>query len=77
MIYQIYFDNYQGETFTELYHHKVNALKRMRELRREGKTHSEFNEQDNTISFFDANYNEYSTYITLSNFNSIDDLFED
>ena len=78
MIYQINFENYQGETFFELYHHKANAYARMFELQEENKNQNEFDSESlDEIEFFDPSYNEFSTYITLNVFNSVEDLFED
>ena len=78
MVYQINFENYQGETFLELYHHKENAYTRMRRLREENKNQEEFySESLDEIEFFDPHYNEFSTYIALMAFNSVEDLFED
>lgn len=78
MIYQIKFDNYQGETFFELYHHMENAYARMREIREENKNQDEFDSESlDEIEFFDPNYNEFSTYITLNVFNSVENLFDD
>lgn len=78
MIYQIKLDNYQGETSFELYHHEANAYARMFELREENKNQDEFDSESlDEIEFFDPAYNEFSTYITLNVFNSVEDLFED
>lgn len=62
-IYRIYLNNYQGEDSFELYHKKENALARYQELMEEGKICQEFCKEDSSFSFFDAEFNEYSTFI--------------
>ena len=67
--YVIEFNNYEGESFEERYRDESNAKARFYELWQEYKDYDEF---DGTMfeefSYFDANYNEYSTYITLSSY---------
>lgn len=75
-IYTISLENYQGETFVEHYFQKKNALARFHELQKEGKAKDEFQSRQNSFAFFDANYNEYSTYITLTD-GTLKDLFMD
>ena len=75
-IYTISFDNYHGETYEEHYFQMKHALARFLELRDEGKTKDEFEFCQNSFSFFDAGYNEYSTYITLTD-STLKDLFKD
>lgn len=64
-IYKITFDNYLGENFIELYHKKENAHARYQELIKEGKKYSEFYEDNFSFSYFNADCNEYSTFIDL------------
>lgn len=81
-IYRIEFENYEGEYFIELYHHEENAKTRFEELRTEAKDKSEYDEYDEEenyyygFSFFDASYNEHSTFITLTKCD-YERLFED
>lgn len=78
IIYMLNLNNYQGETTFELFHQKDNAARRYNELIKENKNKSEF-EYDNKgqgFSFFDPNYNEYSTFIILVK-TTLDQLFED
>lgn len=75
-IYTISLENYQGETSVEHYFQMKHALTRFLELRDEGKTKDEFEFCQNSFAFFDANYNEYSTYITLTE-GTLKDLFMD
>lgn len=75
-IYKITFDNYQGENFIELYHKKQNAISRFKELKQDAQTKAEFDDEINMISFFDHDYNEYSTYITFEEC-TLDSLFYD
>lgn len=75
-IYTISLDNYHGETYAEHYFQMKHALARFLELRDEGKTKDEFEFDQNSFSFFDAGYNEYSTYITLTD-STLKDLFVD
>lgn len=83
-VYRIEFNNYEGESFIELYHHEENAKKRFNELRTEAKNKSEFDTYDEDendsyyygFSFFDPRYNEYSTFITLTKC-EYERLFED
>lgn len=76
-IYRITLDNYCGESNVEYYRNESNAIKRFQELRNEGLSVEEFEQMEpNFFSYFDANYNEYSTYITFDKL-SLDDLFED
>lgn len=80
-VYVLKLENYQGETTFELFHHKDNAARRYNELLKENCRKSEFecdNEDDyvKTFSYFDPDYNEYSTYITLTE-SDLNELFED
>ena len=75
-IYTITFENYHGEHFVEHYFQLQNALARFLELRDEGKDCDEFASKKNMFSFFDANYNEYSTYISLTE-SLVKELFSD
>lgn len=81
-IYRIEFNNYEGESFIALYHHEENAKARFEELRTEAKSKSEFESYDEdknyyySFSFFDADYNEDSTFITLTRC-KYEELFED
>lgn len=77
MIYQICFENYQGETFTELYHQYKNAYNRLSEIWVEAQDKEELEGQLSQFSFFDSDYNEFSTYISCKQFNNIESLFED
>ena len=66
MIYKITLNNYHGDTFFELYHDKANAQARMYEFAQEGKRKCDFeSDEGNDLTWFDANYNEYDTYINL------------
>jgi hypothetical protein len=78
IIYKIDLDNYHGESNFELYHNKNNARARFKELLAEGRRKSEFNhyEDEDEFSYFDSNYNEFSTYITLKEC-ALDELFYD
>lgn len=70
-VYRIEFKNYEGDYFTELYHHEENAKTRFEEVRAEAKNNPEFHSYDDddnyyySFSFFDPDYNEYFTSITL------------
>ena len=75
-IYTINLENYHGETYVEHYFQKKHALARFRELQKEGKAKDEFQSRQNLFAFFDADYNEYSTYITLTD-GTLKDLFMD
>lgn len=81
-IYCIEFENYEGDYFTELYHHEENAKTRFEELRTEAKNKSEYDEYDEEenyyygFSFLDGFYNERFTYITLTKCD-YERLFED
>lgn len=78
IIYVIKLENYQGETNYEFFHHKDNAKLRYIELLNENKDKDEFEYYDNKqgFSFFDASYNEYSTYISFIEI-PLNELFED
>lgn len=78
LIYKIIFENYEGEYFTEFYHEKTNAYARFYELKleAENKDEFEFDEETDEISFFDAGYNEYSTFIHLKT-DTLENLFMD
>ena len=84
-IYLIDFKNYEGEDTFELYRGRGNAIERFKSLRKKAKKKEEFcdevnfNEERkyNEFSFFDPNYNEYSTYITFRTYDSLNELFED
>lgn len=77
-IYEIILDNYQGATTFELYHTETAAYARLYELAQEAKYMDEFDyeEGDDEFSFFDSNYNEFSTYITLIK-TTLESLFMD
>ena len=75
-VYTILLDNYHGETYAEHYFQVEHALARFLELRDEGKAQDEFECCKNSFMFFDANYNEYSTYISLTD-GTLKDLFMD
>lgn len=75
-IYTISLDNYHGETYVEHYFQLKHALARFIELQDEGKAKDEFEFRQNYFSFFDAGYNEYSTYIDLTE-SALKDLFMD
>lgn len=78
IIYMLNLKNYQGETTFELFHQKDNAARRYNELIKENKDKDEFEYYNNKqgFSFFDPNYNEYSTFITLVKI-TLNQLFED
>ena len=77
LVYELLFDNYHGENFYELYHKKDNAYKRFAELWKEAKQKEGFEgKKFQYCSFFDSDYNEYSTEITLTE-STIESLFED
>ena len=81
-IYLITFDNYCGNCHFELYLDRKNALKRMQGLYKEGLKKAEFtydiapDEEWAYLSFFDPNYNHYSTSISMETTN-LEDLFYD
>ena len=68
-VYAIVFNNYIGDDFNEYYLHLENALKRFNDLKEEAKMYKfpEYEENDNSFSYFNPNINEYSTYIDLLN----------
>lgn len=71
-------ENYEGENFTEFFHHEENAKKRFLQLLEENQEQEEFQTDydDWVFSYFDSNYNEYSTVIALEE-TTMDKLFED
>ena len=75
-IYKITLDNYCGENSIELYHNEENARKRFKELQEEGENYEEFEDDEFEISFFNPNYNEYSTFINFEEC-ELDSLFFD
>jgi len=75
-IYTITLDNYHGESSTEHFFQLKNALARFMALRDEGMSKDEFMHHDDYFSFFDADYNEYSTYISMTE-NIVKNLFSD
>ena len=76
-IYKITLDNYHGEYSFELYRDRKKAYDRYTALWQEGCCQEEFKcEDSDTFSYFDANYNEYSTYIMIEEC-KLDDLFFD
>lgn len=75
-VYTINLNNYHGDIYEEHYLNADKALHRFKELWEEGKTHTEFESDENSFSFFDDNYNEYSTIISLYD-STIKDLFMD
>jgi len=83
-IYYIDFENFEGDTWFELYHNKEKAYKRYTNLRKASKKMEEFcdkikfniHNERNQFSFFNADYNEYSTFITIKQI-ELEDLFYD
>lgn len=75
-IYTIVFENYQGESFTEHFFQLKNALARFTTLLNESREKDEFEHHGNNFGFFDAAYNEYSTYISMTE-GVMKDLFSD
>ena len=75
-IYCIEFNNYCADTFNEYYRTKEEAMKWFNKLIEDNKDMDEFRIDHNQISFFDPNYNEYSTYITYREI-PFDELFSD
>ena len=75
-IYKITLENYCGENDIELYHKSTNAKQRFCELCKEGKGYSEYERNNASCSYFNPNYNEYSTFITLEEC-TLSDLFYD
>ena len=83
-IYYLNFENFEGDTWFELYHSKEKAYKRYTNLRAASKKMEEFcdeikfnkNNEKNRFSFFNADYNEYSTFITIEQI-ELEDLFYD
>jgi len=75
-VYTISLYNYHGETYEERYFQMKHALARFIELQEEGKTHDEFKFDQDYFKFFDADYNEYCTYIAFTNC-ALKDLFVD
>jgi len=75
-VYIISLENYHGETYKEYYFQKKHAFARFIELKKEGKMQDKFEFYQDHFQFFDANYNEYSTYITLTDC-ALKDLFMD
>jgi hypothetical protein len=76
-IYRITFGNYHEWSGEEYYHSKKNAFARLRELYEEGKTKDEFEEEGiESFSWFDAEYNEYSTTIDYDEC-TLNDIFSD
>jgi len=75
-IYTITLTNYHGETYVEHYFQMKHALTRFLELRDEGQACEEFEFSQNSFMFFDPNYNEFSTYIDLTD-GILKDLFLD
>ena len=75
-VYTINLYNYHGETYTEHYFQLNHALTRFLELQDECKTKDEFESFQNAFMFFDANFNEDSTYISLVE-TTLKDLFMD
>ena len=77
-IYRITFQNYHGGDSEEYYHNKENAFARLHELYEEGKARDEFEEEAGIESFswFDATYNEHSTFVYYDEC-TLDDIFSD
>ena len=75
-IYCINYDNYHGEDYIEYYRNENNAIKKLKELFEEGQTKEDFVGNIKDFSYFDSNYNEYSTYIYYYE-TTLDKLFSD
>lgn len=75
-IYTITLDNYHGESSTEHFFQLKNALARFMALMDEGMSKDEFTYRDDYFGFFDADYDGYSTCITMTE-GLVKDLFSD
>lgn len=78
-VWVITLENYEGGNFfTEFFHHEENAKKRFLQLLEENHNQQEFQSDSNdwVFSYFDSNYNEYSTVIALEE-TTMNKLFED
>lgn len=65
-IYEIRFENYCGDFYSEYYKDESNARARMFKLWQEAQDKEEIEgDWNESFSFFDACYNEYSTDISL------------
>lgn len=62
-------DNYCGECAFELYDSKAKAVMAVRRLYKEALEEEykelEYDREENTCSWFDPSYNEYSTYVSI------------
>jgi hypothetical protein len=65
-IWKIVLENYQGEDATCYFENYEIAKKNFNCLRDSNKDMPEFEIDDNTISWYDCHYNEYNTFIYLS-----------
>ena len=77
-IWEIIYKNYQGDYFSEYYHYEKNAKETFLQLYEENQNQQEFEGSldDWKFSYFDPNYNEYSTFISLKEM-TMDELFAD
>jgi len=77
-IWEITYKNYQGDYFSEYYHYEINAKRTFFQLYKENKDQQEFEGRSENweFSYFDPNYNEYSTFISLKEM-TMDELFAD
>ena len=78
-IWEITYRNYQGDYFSEYYHYEINAKETFLQLYEENRHQQEFEGSfvgDWKFSYFDPNYNEYSTFISLKEM-TMDEFFAD
>lgn len=77
-IWEITYRNYQGDYFSEYYHYEINAKQTFFQLYKENKDQQEFEGRSENweFSYFDPNYNEYSTFISLKE-KTMDEFFAD
>ena len=77
-IWEITYKNYQGDYFSEYYHYEINAKRTFFQLYKENKDQQEFEGRSENweFSYFDPNYNEYSTFISLKEM-TMDEFFVD
>ena len=77
-IWEITYKNYQGDYFSEYYHYEKNAKETFLQLYEENQNQQEFEGclDDWKFSYFDPNYNEYNTFISLKEM-TMDEFFAD
>lgn len=64
-VYLLMKENYEGDFEAEVFETEEKAQKELREIKRENRNQDEYEEGDDWCSWFNADYNSYSTHVYI------------